>query len=233
MYSIKFYISSTDLTIPFFVVGHISLNILHLFHRLDNHLHTVQCMHHGLTAIHWEEDGNRSALCVLRLDPCNSVLTWAKYPDSDVDAELLLPPTMCNVKYNSLIPLQGSLEEGYLELSAAKQVFLGHEAPDLASVARRHGLSGSLSRTENCISLVFGTCITDNRLLHFVAPKRTVELWYAGLRALLSALQEQQMYVADQRISWLEKEYLNLFYSKKNCYGPTPLDAIRVSCINW
>ena len=203
-------------------------------HRLDNHLHTLQCMHHGLTVIHWDDEGNRSAMCVLKLDPCNSVLTWAKYPDSDVDADLLLPPTMCNTKYHSTIPLQGSLEEGYLELSAAKQVFLGHhEAPDLGPLSRRHGLGSNLSETENCISILFGTCITDNRLLHFVAPKRTIDLWYEGLRVIVSALKEQQMYVADQRISWLEKEYLNLFYSKKSCYGPTPLDAIRVSVNQW
>ncbi|XP_022086672.1 uncharacterized protein LOC110977130 isoform X2 [Acanthaster planci] len=196
-------------------------------HLLERDLHRLQCMHHGTTLVHWDDEG-KSALCTLRLDPSNSLLVWSRTcptgggEDSESSLEAVL-----GGKYSSSTTIASGLEEGYLDLMSAKDVFLGDQEVDLAPIAKRHNLPG-LSQAENSFAVLYGGSIADNRLLHFVAPNRTVLLWAYGLQALIRAIRHYRLYTADRRILWLQREYLNLFYEDGKCIGPTPLEAMKI-----
>ncbi|XP_038070793.1 uncharacterized protein LOC119739790 isoform X2 [Patiria miniata] len=193
-------------------------------HLLERDIHLLQCMHHGTTAIHWDEE--KSALCQLRLDPTNSLLVWSKTSPAGEDTESSLESVLSS-KYSSGTVIANGLEEGYLDLMSAKDVFLGDQEVDFGAMSKRHNLPG-LSPSENAFTVLYGGGIADNRLLHFVAPKKTVLLWAYGLQALIRAIRKHRMFNADRRIVWLQREYLNLFFEDGKCVGPTPLEAIKV-----
>ncbi|XP_033632686.1 uncharacterized protein LOC117294412 isoform X1 [Asterias rubens] len=195
-----------------------------LHHLLERDLHLLQCMHHGTTAVHWDED--KSTMCQLRLDPTNSLLVWSKVSFNGDDSDSSLESVLCN-KYNSNIMISNGFEEGYLDLMSAKDVFLGDQEVDCSSIAKRHNLSG-ITQGENSFAVLYGGGIVDNRLLHFVGPSRTVSLWAYGLRALIRAIRKQRLLTTDRRIMWLQREYLNSFFEFGKCVGPTPLEAIKV-----
>lgn len=42
------------------------------------HIHDLQCMHHGTTAVHWDDGNTHSAICYIRLENDNGTLSWCK-----------------------------------------------------------------------------------------------------------------------------------------------------------
>lgn len=121
----------------------------------------------------------------------------------------------------------GSLEEGYLDLSYVKDVTLGQGTADLLAVSKRHGLE-DLYVESNCFRLTYGTGLSDNHALEFVAPSRVARVWYEGLNHLIFLLGQQKK-LSDKRIQWLKEKYLHLYFEDQACLGPTPAEAIKVS----
>lgn len=204
----------------------------------DVDFHDLQCMHHGTTVVHWEEDGSRSSLCFLKLERSNATLTWSKtgwsalrgsnYQDYSLttNIEELVSSGMVMKCENSDIVFNG-LEEGYLELQYIKEIRLGEAAVDLATtVSRRHGLE-EMDADSCCIKLIFGACLSDNRSVEFIAPPIVAQIWTRGLSQIMTLLRRQQQ-MCDQRIQWVKEKYLQLFFNEQACFGPTPAEAIKV-----
>ncbi|XP_077870240.1 1-phosphatidylinositol 4,5-bisphosphate phosphodiesterase epsilon-1-like [Saccoglossus kowalevskii] len=191
-------------------------------------MHSLHCLYRGTLCVHWTQENERSAMCHLKLEQCNSILQWTRPGDY-----LITPPsspsspTPANKYQRTGNMLQDGLEEGYIDLTFAKDVFMGCEEVDLHTVSRRHTLS-DLHRTDHCFSILYGANIAENKLVHFVAPKCISALWYHGLKKLIKANLNQQKHFADRRIQWLQKEYLRLFYDSGGNIGPNPTDAIKV-----
>ncbi|XP_077992111.1 1-phosphatidylinositol 4,5-bisphosphate phosphodiesterase epsilon-1-like [Glandiceps talaboti] len=186
--------------------------------NLDSY--SLHMMYRGTLCVHWTQDNERSTVCFLNLEQCNSILQWTK-PGTGISMALV------NKYQRTGVMLQDGLEEGYIDLTFAKDVFIGCEEADLQTISRRHSLS-DLNHKDHCISILYGASISENRLLHFVAPTCTARLWYRGLKALVDANRKQQKCFPDRRIQWLQKQYLTLFYEQWKCIGPSPTDAIKV-----
>lgn len=156
----------------------------------------------GATVIHYEQESHLTARCLLRLQPDNCTLTWIKPPSSR--SRGIVPDSL----------LQGQavmcgLTEGVLDSSAVKAVFMGHLGIDINVVRLQHKLCG-LSPEENGVTLLYGLHTTDNRLLHFVAPRHTASVLYMGLRELISAIRKMKRF-PDQRLQWLRRQYVSLY----------------------
>ncbi|XP_070541587.1 1-phosphatidylinositol 4,5-bisphosphate phosphodiesterase epsilon-1-like isoform X2 [Ptychodera flava] len=199
-----------------------------IFTKLSNlDTFTLDCMYRGTLSAHWTQDNERSALCLLKLSRCNSILQWTRFGDyNKIDADSALStPVLVNPYQRSGTMLQDGLEEGYIDLTYAKEVFLGCKEVDLNTISRRHFLQ-NLNPIGHCFSILYGSCISDNRLIHFVAPTNTTMLWYRGLAGLIHAHKQEQKHHTDRRMMWLHREYLALFHESD--IGPSPTDAIKV-----
>ncbi|XP_027019022.2 1-phosphatidylinositol 4,5-bisphosphate phosphodiesterase epsilon-1 isoform X2 [Tachysurus fulvidraco] len=173
----------------------------------------------GATVIHYEQESHLTARCLLRLQPDNCTLTWIKPPSSR--SRGTVPDSL----------LQGQavvcgLTEGVLDLSAVKAVFMGHPGIDINVVRLQHKLCG-LSPEENGVTLLYGLHTTDNRLLHFVAPRHTASVLYEGLRELISAIRKMKRF-PDQRLQWLRRQYVSLYQEDGKFEGPTLAQAIEL-----
>ncbi|KAG7325526.1 hypothetical protein KOW79_011842, partial [Hemibagrus wyckioides] len=173
----------------------------------------------GATVIHYEQESHQTARCLLRLQPDNCTLTWIKPPSSRsrgiVPDYLLQGQTvMCN------------LAEGVLDLSAVKAVFTGHPGIDINVVRLQHKLCG-LNPEENGVTLLYGLHTTDNRLLHFVAPRHTASVLYEGLLELICAIRKMKRF-PDQRLQWLRRQYVCLYQEDGKFEGPTLAQAIEL-----
>ncbi|XP_023223275.1 1-phosphatidylinositol 4,5-bisphosphate phosphodiesterase epsilon-1-like isoform X2 [Centruroides sculpturatus] len=200
---------------------------------LDYHL--LQIMHHGLTVIHWDNDGQRSALCYLKLERNNATLTWCKpnwsslrgsgcqdYVLSGNIEEPVSPGLL--LKYETGEVVQNNLEEGYLDLWCVKEVTTCDDTVDMSIMSKRHGLE---EKSSQCIKLIFGVNLSDNRSLTFVAPCLEARNLCEGLSQVVGLLR-QQYQLSDQRINWLKERYLQLYFEDQACFGPTPAEAIKV-----
>lgn len=70
------------------------------------------------------------------------------------------------------------LEEGYLELSSVKEIFIGGAVgrdrikdPDCMAIMRKYNLH-NYSSSECCLGLVFGNTTSENRILYIMAPSK-------------------------------------------------------------
>ncbi|GAB6024048.1 hypothetical protein CHUAL_008768 [Chamberlinius hualienensis] len=205
-------------------------------------VHVLQCLHHGSTVIRFDCDSSRLALVYMKLECNNGTLSWCKpswsalrgsgAPDYSLgtNIEEHISPGL-TLKYSSAnsgdgVAVVNNLEEGFLELSAVKEVILGRQEIDLNNICRRLGLE-DLTSSHNYISLVYGTNLSDNRVIDFVAPASTTLLWYRGLQSVVMGLRRQKQ-LTDRRGHWLKEQYLQLYYEKGLCLGPTPAEAIKV-----
>ncbi|XP_076856802.1 1-phosphatidylinositol 4,5-bisphosphate phosphodiesterase epsilon-1 isoform X2 [Brachyhypopomus gauderio] len=178
----------------------------------------------GATVIHYDQESHLTARCLLRLHPDNCTLTWAKPPSS-------CPPGSGHRGYLPEPLPQGQaiscgLAEGLLDLGAVKAVFMGHPAVDVHFVCLQHKLC-NMTAEENGVTLLYGLHTTDNRLLHFVAPKHTAGVLYGGLQELLSALRKIKKF-PDQRLQWLRRQYVSLYQEDGRFEGPTLAQAIQL-----
>uniref|UniRef100_A0A8C8HI87 Phosphoinositide phospholipase C n=1 Tax=Oncorhynchus tshawytscha TaxID=74940 RepID=A0A8C8HI87_ONCTS len=212
---------------------------------LTLHPHVQHFLQQGATVIHYDQDSHLTARCLLRLQPDNCVLTWAKLhsgggglpgSSSVPDSSKLRSPTgsgaggqtlpHCRPQYCGQSILKG-LADGFLDLSVAKAVFMGHPGADIQAVCLQNKLSCGLSLEECGVTLLYGLHTTDNRLLHFVAPRNTARMVYSGLQALLAAHRRMRRF-PDQRLQWLRRKYINLYQEDGRYEGPTLAQAIEL-----
>lgn len=203
-------------------------------------LHILQIMNRGTTVIHYEEDSGKSCCVYLQLEKSNALLAWCKPPWSSLRAqastssadyqlsvnieEIVIPSVF--MKHESKEPCFPGLEDGFLDLLYVKSVFIGQNNVDQATVCRRFGLKPSMLDSKCFISLLYGTNLSDNRLIHFIMPKMVASLWAQGLKLILKQLALQKN-LSDQRLCWLKSKYLQLYYQNEACIGPTPAEAIK------
>ena len=208
------------------------------FAQLDHQ--NLQIMNHGSTLIHIEDESGRSCMSFLKLESDNSTLTWKKPNWSALRSNsLTLPDYVLRgdfdyssiqamyTRYCSGEAIYDTLEDGYLDVTLVKDVcYADEDSVDLAPVSKRYGLEHLSART-NCICLIYGTTIAENRKVYFVGPKNMINIWYRGLCKLCQAAYRLRRQI-DRRIQWLKYQYLQLFYESEKCRGPTPAEAITV-----
>lgn len=127
---------------------------------------TIKILRNGTTVIHCEPDGSRGVPVLLRLEKSHGTLTWSRTPWNGGlvggDLSLFSNPDVeithgLKLKYG-LGPSPpgsaggfggsvdgevsgGGVEEGYLDVSAVKEVALSCREGDFISIARRYGNS--------------------------------------------------------------------------------------------
>uniref|UniRef100_A0A8C8VJT2 Phosphoinositide phospholipase C n=1 Tax=Pelusios castaneus TaxID=367368 RepID=A0A8C8VJT2_9SAUR len=195
--------------------------------RADVH----QFMLQGATVIHYDQEMHLSARCFLQLQPDNSTLTWIKPTtvcpaNTKVKLGVLSSTTelgkfqfLGNTGFNGLV-------EGFLDLFSAKAVYMGHPGIDMHTVCVQNKLC-SMSLEENGVTLLYGLQTTDNKLLHFVAPKYTAKMLYDGLLELTKAVRKMRKF-PDQRLQWLRKQYVSLYQEDGRFEGPTLAQAVEL-----
>lgn len=171
-----------------------------------------QFLFQGATVIRYDPESHLTARCLLRLQPDNCFLTWSKPhrislltgrsrgfggPQPSPDHLPLGQPVHCG------------LSDGLLDLNVVKAVFMGHPAVDVNAVCLQHKLC-NMNASENALTLLYGLHTTDNRLLHFVAPKHTAHMLYKGIQELLGAIRKIRRF-PDQRLQWLRRQYVSLY----------------------
>ncbi|XP_041065162.1 1-phosphatidylinositol 4,5-bisphosphate phosphodiesterase epsilon-1 isoform X2 [Carcharodon carcharias] len=197
--------------------------------RADIHQFLLQ----GATVIHYDQEAHLSARCFLKLQPDNCTLTWSKPPtaspaNAKVKSMVLGNSVdLCNSKFQLYghIALNG-LVEGFLDMSAVKAVYMGHTGIDLNTVCIQNKLC-HMTLEDNCVTLLYGVHTTDNRLLHFVAPKYTAKMVHDGLQDLMSAVRKMKKF-PDQRLQWLRKQYVSLYQEEGKFEGPTLAQVIEL-----
>uniref|UniRef100_A0A670ZJ72 Phosphoinositide phospholipase C n=1 Tax=Pseudonaja textilis TaxID=8673 RepID=A0A670ZJ72_PSETE len=195
--------------------------------RADVH----QFMLQGATVIRYDQETHLSARCFLQLQPDNSTLMWTK------------PTIACcansKIKFSTLgsgtelgkFPFLGStglsgLVEGCLDLLSAKAVYMGHSGIDMHAVCIQNNLL-NMTLEENGITLLYGLQTTENKLLHFVAPKYTAKMLFHGLLELINAIRKMKKF-PDQRLQWLRKQYVSLYQEDGRYDGPTLAQAVEL-----
>ncbi|EPY88760.1 1-phosphatidylinositol-4,5-bisphosphate phosphodiesterase epsilon-1 isoform 1 [Camelus ferus] len=168
----------------------------------------------GATVIHYDQDTHLSARCFLQLQPDNSTLTWIKPTTASPASAKAKLGVLTNTSEPGKFPLLGNaglsgLAEGVLDLFSAKAVYMGHPSIDIHTVCVQNKLS-NMSLSETGVTLLYGLQTTDNRLLHFVAPKHTAKMLFSGLLELTRAVRKMRKF-PDQRQQWLRKQYVSLY----------------------
>ncbi|XP_012413090.1 1-phosphatidylinositol 4,5-bisphosphate phosphodiesterase epsilon-1 [Trichechus manatus latirostris] len=195
--------------------------------RTDVHQFLLQ----GATVIHYDQDTHLSARCFLQLQPDNSTLTWIKPITASPASAKAKLGVLSNTAEPGKFPLLGSagvsgLAEGVLDLFSAKAVYMGHPGIDIHTVCVQNKL-GSMFLSETGVTLLYGLQTTDNRLLHFVAPKHTARMLFSGLLALTRAVRKMRRF-PDQRLQWLRKQYVSLYQEDGRYEGPTLAHAVEL-----
>ncbi|KAM6441692.1 1-phosphatidylinositol 4,5-bisphosphate phosphodiesterase epsilon-1 isoform 3-T5 [Liasis olivaceus] len=195
--------------------------------RADVH----QFMLQGATVIRYDQETHLSARCFLQLQPDNSTLTWTKptitcCANSKIKFSMLGSTTelgkfqfLGNTGLNGLI-------EGCLDLLSAKAVYMGHSGIDMHAVCIQNNLL-NMTLEENGITLLYGLQTTENKLLHFVAPKYTAKMLFHGLLELINAIRKMRRF-PDQRLQWLRKQYVSLYQEDGRYEGPTLAQAVEL-----
>ncbi|XP_067226219.1 1-phosphatidylinositol 4,5-bisphosphate phosphodiesterase epsilon-1 isoform X6 [Chanodichthys erythropterus] len=183
----------------------------------------------GATIIHYDPETRLTARCVLRLQPDNCFLTWSKPhssygPGGRARGFMGHPPSPDHLPLGQ--PVHCGLSDGLLDLNVVKAVFMGHPGVDVNFVCLQHKLC-NMNPGENGVTLLYGLNTTDNRLLHFVAPKHTARMLHKGLQELLSAIRKIRKF-PDQRLQWLRKQYVSLYQEDGRFEGPTLAHAIEL-----
>lgn len=195
--------------------------------QVDVHQFLLQ----GATVIHYDQDTHLSARCFLQLQPDNSTLTWMKPPTASPAGARPKLGVLSNVAEPGKFPSLGNagvsgLVEGILDLFSVKAVYMGHPGIDIHTVCVQNKLS-SMLLSETGVTLLYGLQTTDNRLLHFVAPKHTAKMLFSGLLELTTAVRKIRKF-PDQRQQWLRKQYVSLYQEDGRYEGPTLAHAVEL-----
>ncbi|XP_060525896.1 1-phosphatidylinositol 4,5-bisphosphate phosphodiesterase epsilon-1-like isoform X2 [Cylas formicarius] len=197
------------------------------------------------------QGASKGAFLYLRLDRSSTVLTWVRPSWSALksgnsndcdpfsqDFNLSFNPedTLAAGQLTKLA-LQSTgeqtagttLDDGFLDLTCIKEVHLGgrdvEREAELAAAARRYGLTHE-SGNECALTILYGTGLSDNRLLYVVCPPAECRVWYSGLYWLIRGLSRLNS-LCDKRLLWLREQYLQLYHEDGYCCGPLAADAIR------
>ncbi|XP_077206413.1 1-phosphatidylinositol 4,5-bisphosphate phosphodiesterase epsilon-1 isoform X2 [Paroedura picta] len=195
--------------------------------RADVH----QFMLQGATVIHYDQETHFSARCFLQLQPDNSTLTWTKSNAACSAHPKVKPNVLGSTSELGKFPFLGNtglngLVEGCLDLFSAKAVYMGHPGIDIHAVCIQNKLC-HLSLEENGVTLLYGLQTTENKLLHFVAPKYTARMLFEGLLELMKAIRKMKKF-PDQRMQWLRKQYVSLYQEDGRYEGPTLAQAVEL-----
>ncbi|KAF7247284.1 1-phosphatidylinositol 4,5-bisphosphate phosphodiesterase epsilon-1 [Varanus komodoensis] len=195
--------------------------------RADVH----QFMLQGATVIHYDQETHFSVRCFLQLQPDNSTLTWMKSTtvcSASSKMKLNMPGSTAELGKFQFLGNTGlnGLVEGCLDLFSAKAVYMGHSGIDMHAVCIQHKLC-NMSLEENGITLLYGLQTTENKLLHFVAPKYTAKMLFDGLLELMNAVRKMKKF-PDQRLQWLRKQYVSLYQEDGRYEGPTLAQAVEL-----
>ena len=206
--------------------------------------HELQTLHHGSTAVHYDQSTGGSTMCYLRLENENATISWCRPNWSSLqgpgssstslgpdyvfkgDDDGVLTPGL-SFRYQSKLPFIDDVDEGYVSVGVVKEVAMTSCAAERAFVLRKYNLC-DVSVEVCAVTLLYGTSMTENKQLEFIMPATTAQLWFVGLRKLHAASCVQKQRVADRRLQWLKKQYLNLYFEEGKCQGPTAADAIKV-----
>ncbi|KAL4641014.1 1-phosphatidylinositol 4,5-bisphosphate phosphodiesterase epsilon-1 isoform X3 [Arapaima gigas] len=197
--------------------------------RADVHQFLLQ----GATVIHYDQDSRLSAHCFLKLQPDNCFLTWVKLKSScpsSVKIKNLVQGS--NSETNCGRPqfighgVHNGLTDGFLDMFVAKAVFMGHPGVDIQALLLQNKLC-ALNPEESVITLLHGLHATDNKLLHFVAPKHTAKVLFHGLVELVHAVRRMKKF-PDQKLQWLRRQYVSLYQEDAKYEGPTLAQAIEL-----
>ncbi|XP_052042434.1 1-phosphatidylinositol 4,5-bisphosphate phosphodiesterase epsilon-1 [Apodemus sylvaticus] len=185
----------------------------------------------GATVIHYDQDTHLSARCFLQLQPDNSTLTWMKPPTASPAGARPKLSVLSSMAEPNKFPSLGNagvngLAEGILDLFSVKAVYMGHPGIDIHTVCVQNKLS-SMLLSETGVTLLYGLQTTDNRLLHFVAPKHTAKMLFSGLLELTTAVRKIRKF-PDQRQQWLRKQYVSLYQEEGRYEGPTLAHAVEL-----
>lgn len=193
----------------------------------------LQFLHHGSIVIHSEDEGSKSACVFLRLEKDNGTLTWCKPPwgasksnpsefhiNSDT-SDFISPGFLA--KYDSTDITHGTVDDGYLDLAYTKEVRIS--PGDISNISKKYNIPEEAKKSH--IRILYGSHLSDNRIVYFVAPTAVIEVWYKGLQYVAAQLKKQRM-LTDHRIFWLKEKYAHLYFEDLACAGPTPAEAIKV-----
>lgn len=211
------------------------------FHKIDHHI--LQIMHHGTTAVIWEPDTTvgRSCFAFFRLERSCSSITWQKPSwhrlkseqeyDLAVNPEELVSPRLFHhhqaTAASEFEPQNPTIDEGYLDLTIAKEVTMGsrnHEYDaELLAAGKRFGLT----HIECCVTILYGNSISDNRIICIMCPPMLCRLWYVGLNWIIKGIKRQQR-LADRSMLWLKEKYVQLYFEDRMCVEPLANDALKL-----
>ncbi|XP_073541670.1 1-phosphatidylinositol 4,5-bisphosphate phosphodiesterase epsilon-1 isoform X2 [Phyllobates terribilis] len=184
----------------------------------------------GVTVIRYDQETHISVRCFLQLQPDNSTLTWTKPSTTCLASnknKLGAPSSAAEMKFQFLSNAgMNGLTEGFLDLFAVKAVYMGHPGIDMHTVCVQNKLC-NMNLEENGVTLLYGLHTTENKLLHFVAPKYTAKTIHDGLLELTKAVRKMKHF-PDQRLQWLRKQYVSLYQEDNRFEGPTLAQAIEL-----
>ncbi|XP_051968281.1 1-phosphatidylinositol 4,5-bisphosphate phosphodiesterase epsilon-1-like isoform X2 [Xyrauchen texanus] len=183
----------------------------------------------GATIIHYDPETHITARCLLRLQPDNCFLTWSKPHSTCIlggraRGFIGHPPSPDHLPLGH--PVHCGLSDGFLDLNVVKAVFMGHPGVDINFVCLQHKLC-NMNLSENGVTLLYGLHTTDNRLIHFVAPKHTARMLHEGIQELLNSIRKIRKF-PDQRLQWLRRQYVSLYQEDAKFEGPTLAQAIEL-----
>lgn len=208
--------------------------------RIDHHI--LQIMQHGTTAVIWEPDATsgRSCFAFFRLERSCSSVTWQRPSwhrlrseqeyDLAINPEELVSPRLFHhqtTTQNEFEPQNPTIDEGFLDLTIAKEVTMGsrnHEYDaELLSAGKRFGLT----HIECCVTILYGNSISDNRIICLMCPPMLCRLWYVGLNWIIKGIKRQQR-LADRSMLWLKEKYVQLYFEDRMCVEPLANDALKL-----
>ncbi|XP_075468923.1 1-phosphatidylinositol 4,5-bisphosphate phosphodiesterase epsilon-1 isoform X5 [Ascaphus truei] len=194
--------------------------------RADVH----QFLQQGVTVIRYDQETHISVRCFLQLQPDNCTLTWTKPTTTclaNTKYKLGVLGSSAEIKFQFLANTgMSGLAEGFLDLFSVKAVYMGHPGIDMHTVCVQNKLC-NMTLEENGVTLLFGLHTTDNKLLHFVAPKYTAKTIYHGLLELTKTVRKIRKF-PDQRLQWLRKQYVSLYQEDSRFEGPTLAQAVEL-----
>ena len=207
---------------------------------MQPHLHGLQLLHTGATAVRIDTKESHTAVCYIKLENDNATISWTKTnwsslrgmsapvsPDYVFQGDQDRPVSPCMVnRYIGGLTAVDDLDEGHLDLLQVKKVTLGAASYDLNLLGRKHNIH-NLSPKQNCICFLVGTSISDNKTIEFVLPPLVLKSWFESLERLFQASRFMQHSLIDRRVLWLKDLYLQLYYEAEACLAPTSADAIR------
>ncbi|XP_053696518.1 1-phosphatidylinositol 4,5-bisphosphate phosphodiesterase epsilon-1-like [Sabethes cyaneus] len=203
--------------------------------------HILQILHHGTTAVLWEPEipADRSAYVFLRLERSCSNISWQRTAWRRIKSQQEFgfnhnPEESVAWRFTSRyasntgdLEMQcQNLEEGTLDLGTIKDISMGSRNHEYDSEILAAGRRFGLTHVECCVSLLYGSSASENRILCILCPPMLCRTWYVGLHWMLRGLRRQQSLI-DRSMLWLKELYIQLYFEEGSCSEPTVGDAIK------